>query len=915
MSAKKFRFVSPGIFLNEIDNSQLPAQPRDIGPIVVGRMQRGPAMRPVQVDSFSDFVEMFGEPHPGGEATDAWRNGNKIAPTYAAYAAQAWLKNSSTINVVRLLGKEHQDKTTGGEAGWKIGDNAVPATASSTGGAYGLWVFNSGSNPAQTGSLAAVWYLESGSIELTGTFDGKPEYVASSDGTFTAHLSGSNLSKNIKFNLDPTSKDYIRKVFNTNPSSLSAPADESYWLGETFERTHKMMRNVTSSPTHGVILALQQGTSKHHNRNNSFEQSEDGGGQTGWFVPQSLESTVDFDNLKKLFKIHDLGHGEWSQNNLKISIANIRHSQDEFNLYGTFDVLVRRISDTDKAPIVLEQFSNCNLNPNSLDYLGRKIGTQYAKYDANERRLKVEGQYPNNSKYIRVRMHENIDAGSANAEFLPFGVYGPLKYKDTTKTGADALLATGSMVTASAAITASAGMPDDLLLQFPKPQLRLSASQDDPGNVKDVYFGVWTGKTKNNSKFNEDIRDIVRAKSSDVDQQDTTDLTEHSFKFTLDYISGTLVSGSSPAEYSEFTYNDSVATQKYITSGSYKDLLNAGIDSFTTVLAGGSDGFDVTKMEPLANQHMTDGKNDKNSYVFNSYKESIDNIKDPEFVEYNIATIPGLTHEGLTSQLIETVEARADALAIIDLKDGFKPSHETTSKKKEYGNVDTAVTSLKKRGLNSSYACAYYPWVQIRDTLFGNLVYMPPSVAALGAMSYTDRVKAPWFSPAGFNRGGLTSGVAGIPVVSVTEKLTSKQRDKLYEANINPIASFPSEGIVIFGQKTLQVTRSALDRINVRRLLLFVKKGISRIATDILFEPNVQETWDRFINQANPFLGDVKAQFGLTDYKLVLDSTTTTDDLIDQNVLYAKVFLKPARAIEFIAVDFVIANSGAAFED
>ena len=908
MSAKKFRFVSPGIFLNEIDNSQLPAQPRDIGPIVIGRMQRGPAMRPVQVDSFSDFVEMFGEPHPGGEATDAWRNGNKIAPTYAAYAAQAWLKNSSTINVVRLLGKEHQDREDAGKAGWNIDLNVIPATTNSAGGgSYGLWVFNN-NGATETGSLAAVWYLQTGSIELTTEFDGKPEYVTSSNGTFTAHLRGNGLSKDIKFNLDPTSKDYIRKVFNTNPTLLST---EKYWLGETFERTHEMM-GVTSSAPHGVILGLQQGSTKHHTRHNSFEQSKAGSSQTGWFVSQEFNSSISFDSLQKLFKIHDLGHGEWSQNNLKISIANIKHSQDEFNLYGTFDVLVRRISDTDKAPVVLERFSGCNLNPNSNDYIGRKIGTQYARYDANERRLKVEGQYPNNSKYIRVRMSDTVDAGQANEECLPFGVYGPLKYKDTTKTGADALLATASMVTASAAITASANMPDNLLLQFPKPQLRLSASQDDPGSVKDVYFGVWTGKTANNSKFNEDIRDIVRAKSSDVNQQDAGDLTENSFKFTLDYISGTLASGSA-SEYSEFTYNDSDASQKRITSGSYKDLLDAGIDSFTTVLAGGSDGFDVTKMEPLANKHI-EGKTDKNNYAFNSYKESIDNIKDPEFIEYNIATIPGLTHEGLTTQLIETVESRADALAIIDLKGGFQPSHETEAAK-SYGDVDTTVTNLKNRGLNSSYACTYYPWVQIRDTLFGNLVYMPPSVAALGAMSYTDRVKAPWFSPAGFNRGGLTSGVAGIPVVSVTEKLTSKQRDKLYEANINPIASFPSEGIVIFGQKTLQVTRSALDRINVRRLLLFVKKGISRIATDILFEPNVQETWDRFINQANPFLGDVKAQFGLTDFKLVLDKTTTTDDLIDQNVLYAKVFLKPARAIEFIAVDFVIANSGAAFED
>jgi len=259
------------------------------------------------------------------------------------------------------------------------------------------------------------------------------------------------------------------------------------------------------------------------------------------------------------------------------------------------------------------------------------------------------------------------------------------------------------------------------------------------------------------------------------------------------------------------------------------------------------------------------------------------------------------------------VEDRADALAVIDLKGDFAPIHEAQAA--SYGSVTTAVSNVKNRQINSSYACAYYPYVTVRDTLTGDLVYMPPSVLAIGAMSFTDRTKAPWFAPAGFNRGGLSSGVAGLPVISVTDKLNSEDRDKLYEANINPIASFPSEGIVIFGQKTLQLTQSALDRINVRRLLLFVKKGISRISNELLFEPNVQETWDRFISRANPFLADVKARFGLTDYKLVLDKTTTTPDLIDQNILYAKVFLKPARAIEFIAVDFIITNTGASFED
>ena len=132
---------------------------------------------------------------------------------------------------------------------------------------------------------------------------------------------------------------------------------------------------------------------------------------------------------------------------------------------------------------------------------------------------------------------------------------------------------------------------------------------------------------------------------------------------------------------------------------------------------------------------------------------------------------------------------------------------------------------------------------------------------------------------------------------------------------MNKIAKFTAEGIVIFGQKTLQTTPSALDRINVRRLMIHVKKGISRIASQLLFSPNVRTTWERFLNQSEPFLEDIKNNFGLTDFKVVLDETTTTADLIDRNIMYAKIFLKPARTIEFIALDFVITNTGAAFED
>ena len=161
----------------------------------------------------------------------------------------------------------------------------------------------------------------------------------------------------------------------------------------------------------------------------------------------------------------------------------------------------------------------------------------------------------------------------------------------------------------------------------------------------------------------------------------------------------------------------------------------------------------------------------------------------------------------------------------------------------------------------------------------------------------------------------MTEGAAGIPVTGITQRLTAKQRDVLYEASINPIASFPSTGIVVFGQKTLQERQSALDRINVRRLVIYLKKQISIISSQILFEQNVQATWNRFISLVEPFLANVKVRYGITDYRLILDEATTTPDLIDQNIMYAKIMVKPARAIEYIAIDFVVASTGASFDD
>ena len=305
------------------------------------------------------------------------------------------------------------------------------------------------------------------------------------------------------------------------------------------------------------------------------------------------------------------------------------------------------------------------------------------------------------------------------------------------------------------------------------------------------------------------------------------------------------------------------------------------------------------------------------SYTFKSIRQAINAVSDPEVVEMNLASIPGITQEGLTTTLLRVCEERADALAVIDLEGGLSARAEgkSVSRNNTTSNIRTVINNLRSRGLNSSYACTFYPWVRARDTINGSVLWLPPSIPALGTFSSSQKKTQVLFAPAGFNRGGLTEGSAGIPVVDVAHQLRRIDRDDLYTANINPIAKFPNEGIVIFGQKTLQVTPSALDRINVRRLMIFVKKRISQVAANLLFDPNIQTTWARFISAATPILADIKTNFGLSDYKLILDDTTTTPDLVDRNIMYARIYLKPTRAIEFIAIDFNITRTGAAFDD
>jgi len=215
---------------------------------------------------------------------------------------------------------------------------------------------------------------------------------------------------------------------------------------------------------------------------------------------------------------------------------------------------------------------------------------------------------------------------------------------------------------------------------------------------------------------------------------------------------------------------------------------------------------------------------------------------------------------------------------------------------------------LESRAIDNNYVASYFPDVFITDPINNRRVLVPASIAALGALGYNDSVAYPWFAPAGFNRGALGF------VENVRTRLSVSDRDDLYDRRINPIANFPNGGFVIFGQKTLQVNQSALDRVNVRRLLLEVKRQVSEVASAVLFEQNNAQTRERFVKLVSPRLGMIQSQAGIEQFRIICDTTNNTPLDAEQNRLNGKIILVPTRTIEFIAVDFIVTNSGVSFE-
>ena len=281
-----------------------------------------------------------------------------------------------------------------------------------------------------------------------------------------------------------------------------------------------------------------------------------------------------------------------------------------------------------------------------------------------------------------------------------------------------------------------------------------------------------------------------------------------------------------------------------------------------------------------------------------AYAKAIAAVSNPDDFDINMVVTPGIIrrlHPNVTTRVIDMVEARQDCFYIADFV-GCVPNTDTISE-----------ATFQASQVDSNYAATYYPWVKTIIAPTNKLASIPPSVLLPAVFASNDRLAAEWFAPAGLNRGGI------IGAVNVLNRLTHSERDTLYENKVNPIAAFPGQGIVAYGQKTLQDRASALDRINVRRLLITVKKFIASTSRFLVFEQNTSTTRTRFLNTVNPYLEAIQQRQGLYAFNVVMDETNNTPDVIDRNILAGQIFLQPAKTAEFIVIDFNILPTGASF--
>ena len=816
------RIVSAGVFTNEVDQSFLPAAIGAIGAVVVGPTQKGPALVPTTVSSYAEFQKTF------GSYTDE---------SYVPFTAEEYLRNGDTLTVVRLLYE--------GGYSYKNGALAVIASSGSvkavTHVLHPTQTINYVDNATNVFEHSSISNFQSGSfnIVISGSFTqntdvpGQKNFI---NGTLTYSAS-----------IDSNKNNYITKVFGQSPKSVDYPVYVQY------ENPAAISLFASAS---GVTVELAKISDY------SFAQNYQPA-STPKVTSQKIGSAV-----RDLFSFATLSHGTGVNSDVKIGIRDIKLASEvsDPNGYGQFTVEVRRINttniptspyssrDTDQTPDIVETFLNVNLDPDSANYIGRRIGDRHITISADGD-IQINGDYPNQSKYIRVIIENGVKNKTNEKSLVPFGFRAP----------------TSPIPNVSGSINLTA-------VAYKTTQLNTAGVYSPVNYLGFDYTNI------NNLNYLAPVPDQAYQSTGS----------------NSDFYLGN-VSQDAAAGYPSLSTAYSASLETAYINGEFNKVA-LETRKFILPVQGGFDGA-------RPNLPKFSGANIKNTNVFGfdcststsagttSYRKAFSLLSNADFYDFNMLITPGILdseHSVVTGLARNLCVARQDAFYVMDaalLTDSI-------------ADVVSQINTI-----DNNYTATYWPWVRILNREKNVPVWVPTSVVVPGALSFNDKFAAPWYAPAGLNRGGLST------VLEAYVPLSQAQRNTLYDARVNPIATFPNDGIVVWGQKTLQGRASALDRVNVRRLLITVKKFIASSTRYLVFEQSNITTRNRFLNIVNPYLESVRAAQGLSIFKVVMDDTNNTPDLIDRNILYGQIFLQPTRTAEYIILDFNIQPTGAVFPE
>tara|TARA_R110000851_G_scaffold48370_11_gene117036 strand:+ start:2704 stop:6057 length:3354 start_codon:yes stop_codon:yes gene_type:complete len=714
--------------------------------------------------------------------------------------------------------------------------------------------------------------------------------------------------KIFEVSMNESSKTYVKKVFGIQPFDRDG-VEVPVFVEEAYPKmlTHYWKKGYVRG-LRCQLLALPSFREATNTNTIAFYQEQWQTPSTPWLVSELRGFKVD-----QLFRFITIPDGNAANRAVKLSITNISFDRREF------DILVRDFYDTDERPLVLEKYSRCSMNPSVNSYVGKKIGTSDSMYELN-------------SRYIMLEMNPDIEMDDNLWDTLPCGFEG-YQFRQYANRKNPTILYKEKYDT-----------PGEIIYNPPFGSSTGSNVVMSGGDkLRKTYLGISDTRGIDSDFFEYHGKQAPNDKCADSSGNDWPCLTQG---FHLDmnanclYTQGELcktincgcAAGGPTGTTDQFIVgNSSFSSEPSLNTDPYFKLSSR---KFTVAPYGGFDGWDIYRKTrsngDLYRRGQTGYLNGacitteypnasgdgsfkpigtlNGSTDYYAYLDGIQTFSNPEAVNINIFATPGIDYvnnSNLAEETIEMIETdRADSLYVTTTPD-YNMFVATPSDPNSVISPSNAVNNLETVGIDSNYTATYYPWVLNNDTENNVRLFIPPTYEVMRNIALTDNISFPWFASAGYTRGIVNA-------VKARKKLTLDERDTLYQGRINPIATYSDSGTIIWGNKTLQVKASALDRINVRRLLLQARKLISAVAVRLLFEQNDEQVRNEFLDLVNPILDSIRRERGLTDFRVVL-----SDDpqLIDQNTLEGKIYVKPTRSLEFISVEFLITPTGASFEN